>query len=370
VNPDTALSILHVRTVRGSGGGPDKGILASCQRLRQLGCRAEAFYILDRRSDYQPLLDAARAKCVDVHTAFEDRPVCLDTLRRFHRCLVRGRYRIVHVHEYKSAALGQLLRLCRSYRVVATAHGYNRTSRRELLYYGLDRLLLRQADAVVAPSRQMADELRRRGVPAPRIRIIPNGVDCSGPMVQPIGRNGRLRLLYLGRLSPEKDPLNLIDAAAHLKSRGVAVEVTIAGDGPQRDVLAAETRRRGLDNAVRLPGFVSDVRSLLARTDALVCPSRTECMPNAILEAMAAGVPVVATAVGGVPEMIRHGRDGLLCPPQNAEALADALRQLDRQPDLARSLARSARRRVIEEFSFERHIRDMLDLYRRVLESS
>ncbi len=279
-------------------------------------------------------------------------------------------YDIIHTHEYKSNALVRLLRSRRRHRVVATAHGYNRTTFREGFYYALEWRIFRGVDAIIAPTREMADFLIGKGIRQKKIHVIHNGIEVSGRQrPAPVAGNGTLRLLYLGRLSPEKDPANLLAAIGLLRSRGLEVRATLAGDGPERAALERQVRALGLSEVVELPGFVSEIMPLLARADILVNPSRTECMPNAVLEAMWAGVPVVATRVGGVAEMIRDGTDGLLVNSGDSTALANGIAGLAADPGSARRLAESAYRRVMEEFSFERRMERVMDLYVKVLSS-
>jgi glycosyltransferase involved in cell wall biosynthesis len=303
-----------------------------------------------------------------MHVAYESSPFSLRTVWNLRNLLGRGDYDIVHTHEYKSNALVRLLRSRRRHRVVATAHGYNQTTFREGFYYALEWRIFRGVDAIIAPTREMADFLIGKGVHEEEIHVIHNGIEVSGRQRPvPVPGNGALRLLYLGRLSPEKDPANLLDAIGLLRSRGLAVRATLAGDGPERAALEQQVRAMGLSEVVELPGFVSEIMPLLARADILVNPSRTECMPNAVLEAMWAGVPVVATRVGGVAEMIRDGTDGLLVPSGDPAALANGIASLADDADGARRLASSAYRRVMEEFSFERRMERVMDLYAKIL---
>lgn len=363
----TALRILHLRTVRGTGGGPDKGIFNAVHFLRSRGHHAEAFYILDVDTNAGVIHAAGKAEC-PVHQTIEHSAVSPTTVRNLHRVLAAGRYDVVHTHEYKSNALATLLRPFHHYRIVATAHGYNRTTGREAFYYTIERILLRYVDAVVAPTHAMHRQLCRFGVPPAKLHVIHNGIHITDRPPPPLPRrNGQLHVLYLGRLSREKDPANLIDALAILRQRGRRIHTTIAGDGPERQDLLQRINERHLGAAVRLIGFVSDVGPLLRDAHLVVCPSRTECMPNAVLEAMHAGRPVVATRVGGLNEMIRHNTDGLLCPPRDPAALAHAIGQIDDDGNLARTLADNARRRVAREFAFAERMQLVIDLYRQVL---
>jgi glycosyltransferase involved in cell wall biosynthesis len=361
--------ILHLRTVNGTGGGPDKTILKSCEHLSRAGHLAEAFYILDREHDTGTLQSAAQRLGVKMHTVSETGPISFLTLWALGQVLKDGRYDIVHTHDYKSNVLAGMFRLKYRYKIVATAHGYNPTSRRELFYYRLERWMFRfVTKTVIAPTRNMEGLLRGFGISMKRVHIIPNGIETNDrqkPTHQPSA--GPVRLLYLGRLSEEKDVENLLRAAAILRSENILVSVTLAGDGPARQHIEKTIAELMLGDCVRLSGFVSDVMPLLAEADILVNPSRTECMPNSILEAMWAGVPVVATDVGGVGEMIRDGVDGLLCPSENSEAMAEAIRKLIANPAMAEKLTASANERVMNEFTFEKHMEKTLELYRRIL---
>ena len=385
------LRILHVRTVRGTGGGPDKTVLKSCQYLAARGQAADAFYIFDAREARSNLLETAQRLSVRLVAAYESTPVSPGTLWKLHRILRQGRYDIVHTHEYKSNALAVLLQAEHAVQVVATAHGYNQTTWREGAYYAMEQAIFRHLRAVVTPTRDLADFLHRRGVPRRLLHVIPNAIEvppgharrekgtfCFSP-VCPAGpakeRKSRMspfpavRLLYLGRLSLEKDPLNLLQAAAILRRRGLAFELTLAGDGPERAHIEHAAAELGIASSVRLAGYVGDVIGLLTNADILVSPSRTECMPNAVLEAMLAGVPVVATAVGGLGEMIRDGEHGLLCPPRNPPALAAAIERLVREAALPPRLADNAYRRVTTEYAFDTRMERILRLYRRVMET-
>ena len=368
MKPRKPLRILHLRTVRGTGGGPDKTVLRSCRHLADRGLVADAFYMLDRRSDTGRLQDQARQLGVRLIAAMEDSPISPATIRSLHTTLRRGRYDIIHTHEYKSNALAQLMRPWHSFTVVATAHGYNRTTLREAVYYGLERAIFRHVATVVAPNRAMYDLARRLGVPASRVHVIHNGIvtaDLTPPRRH--DRSPRVQLLYLGRLSREKDPQNAVHALARLVSDGHDAELALAGDGPERDDVIALADRLRLTDRVRLLGFVGDVMPLLGNADILVSPSRTECMPNTILEAMWARVPVAATDVGGVGEMVRDDTEARLCPPRDPDALARAVAELITDEPLARRLADNAHRRLINEFTFEKRMERMLELYQRLI---
>jgi glycosyltransferase involved in cell wall biosynthesis len=362
------IRVLHMRTVCGTGGGPDKTILKSCEHLNRRGHLAHAFYMMDRANDTGMLEASAKAMGIVMNVAMEDGPVCWETLAELNHLLAVGEYDIVHAHDYKSNVLARLMRAKYRYRIVATAHGYNATTKRELFYYRLEQWMFRFADAVVTPTSGMRNFLSQRGIEPARMHVIRNGIETMGR--EKMGgheRNRKVKLVYVGRLSEEKDLPNFLGAISLLRGRGIEVEATIAGDGPERERLAWMIEEMRLGGCVTLPGYVTDVMGLLAGADVLVNPSRTECMPNSILEAMWAGVPVVATDVGGVSEMLKDGVEGVLCRAEDSEQLAEAIEKVIGDERYAAALAEKAGQRVMREFTFEGHIKTMVELYRQVL---
>jgi glycosyltransferase involved in cell wall biosynthesis len=193
--------------------------------------------------------------------------------------------------------------------------------------------------------------------------VIHNGVELPRATAEE-SRSGPCRLLTVGRLQAPKDPLTLVRALAELARPGEAV---IAGDGPDRPAVESEVRRLGLESVVRLAGERNDVEELLAAADLFVLSSRSEGLPLSILEAMAAGLPVVASSVGGVPELVVEGETGLLVPPGDPHALAAAIERLLDDSALRRRLGAAGRTRVSEHFDLASARRAHLDLYRTVL---
>jgi glycosyltransferase involved in cell wall biosynthesis len=172
----------------------------------------------------------------------------------------------------------------------------------------------------------------------------------------------------VARLQPEKGVDVFLQAAGLISSRYPRARYMIVGDGPERSRLAARARSLGLEGVVRFPGAPPDARSLLPDMDLLVVPSRSEGSPLVVLEAMEAGLPVVATRVGGIPEQIGHEREGLLVPPDNAEALAAAVLRLLDDPALAARLGRAGQTRVWREFRYDRMLEQIEGCYRAALE--
>jgi glycosyltransferase involved in cell wall biosynthesis len=231
--------------------------------------------------------------------------------------------------------------------------------RDEVAYRGVDAWLARRSDAVVVPSRFLADELVLRiGYPQQRIEVIPNGIEPR-LLDSPGAQVGSISML-----EPVKSLDTFVRAAGAIVERRPSTRFSIFGEGSQRDELEGLVRTHRLDEAFEFPGHVP-VHEALATLSVYVLCSLLENCPMSLLEAMGAGVPAVATEVGGVAEIA--GEAVLLVPPRDHEELAAAvLRLLDDAP-LATGMAKSARRRVEENFTADRNAERLLGLYERLI---
>jgi glycosyltransferase involved in cell wall biosynthesis len=218
------------------------------------------------------------------------------------------------------------------------------------------------AHTVVANSHAAARRLALEGVPARKIAVVPNGVDLQPlwPKSAPVG--GRT-IIVVANLRPEKGHDVLIDAAAHVLHRFPDARFEVVGDGPERGRLTALAAARALSRSFSFLGHRDDVAARLGSSDIFVLPSRSEAFPNAVLEAMAAGLPIVASAVGGIPELIDDGRSGLLVPAGDPAALAERLCRLLADAPLAVRLGEAARAKAEAHDSFDRMVASFESLY-------
>jgi glycosyltransferase involved in cell wall biosynthesis len=278
---------------------------------------------------------------------------------------------IVHVNSAKAGALGRLAAwLVRVPIRIYTVHGWAFRAHggaASVLYQWAERLLRPLTTATVC----VADSERRTGLAAHTCDehttvVIRNGV---GPAASQAGgaRSERPRLVSVGRLQAPKDTVTLVRALAAL--RGRPFEAVLVGDGPDRPAVEEEVKRLGLESTVELLGERDDVPQLLGTADVFVLSSHSEGLPMSILEAMAAGVPVVASNVGGVPEVVVDGDTGLLVPPGDPKSLAAAIERLLEDPVLCRRFGEAGRIRVAEHFDLAAVHQAHLDLYRRALAS-
>ena len=226
----------------------------------------------------------------------------------------------------------------------------------------LQRLAYRFAPRVAANSPAAAAILREEGIPSPAVALISNGVDAAA-YAEPAPRRAVRRVITVANLRPEKSHETLIAAAAQLAASCPDLRYQIVGDGSRRQELEALAQARGVGGIIEFLGHREDVPALLAAADVFVLPSRSEAFPNGAIEAMAAGLPVVACAVGGLLDLIETGRTGILVPPSDPEPLAAALRSLYEHPERAQAMGGEARREVHARYSFERMVAAFEDLY-------
>ncbi|HXE55508.1 MAG TPA: glycosyltransferase family 4 protein, partial [Tepidisphaeraceae bacterium] len=221
-------------------------------------------------------------------------------------------------------------------------------------HWWLQRVLHRRAAKMFVPSESIAQALRERShVPADKISVISNaiGPDEFSPSTVPKSDPRPYPIGFLGRLHPVKRIEDLLQAMPLLS--GLA-HLHIFGLGPQEEVLVAQTKQLGIQGSVTFHGPVKMPQEALSNIGLLVLPSSSEGFGLVLIEAMAAGVPVIGTNVPGIRDVIRDGQNGLLVPPFSPVALADAIRRVIERPELRRELVEQATRDVRERFSWSR----------------
>jgi glycosyltransferase involved in cell wall biosynthesis len=242
--------------------------------------------------------------------------------------------------------------------------------RRERVFTAIERALARATSALVAPSDEVRDDLVRLGVAAAdRFEVIRYGFRLDGAAApRDLGLpDGTFVVGWAGRLTEIKRPLDLVRTLAALRDRGVDATFVLLGDGELRGEVEALAAELGVTGHLRLMGYQRGLAEWHAAFDALLLTSGNEGTPVAVLEALAAGRPVVATAVGGVPDVVEDGETGFLAPAGDAEALAERLERLARNPQLRARMGALGAERVRERFGLERMVEEVEALYRRHL---
>lgn len=328
-----------------------------------------------------PLLERLQGSAVRVEEFHPkgglDSPAGFYEMLRLARRLRRERFDVMHAHDLWSNLMGvPAARLARVPAVISSQRDLSHFD----WYRGLKRKALRKIQAMSSVLLANATPIRdalvaEDGFPAARLRVIHNGVDTSrlqrgrrdrGRLFPGVG-NGKLVVLVGNMHSDVKGHPWLIEAAPAVLEEFPDTRFILAGDGEARKVFEQQVREHGLGESFMFLGGRSDIPDILASCDIGVLPSRAEGLSNAVLEYMAAGLPTIASRVGGNPELVRDGITGLLVPPQDSQALEVALLQLLRDEELACRMAAAGHRVATEDFSFERLVREVDALYTELL---
>jgi glycosyltransferase involved in cell wall biosynthesis len=295
------------------------------------------------------------------------------------KLLRRVRPDLLHVHHVWPAAdryLASIADAAGVKHLVITEHIVGESHSRG--QRALKRRELDDADAVTAVSNAVAESLQADyGLDPVRVKVVPNGADLPDEEAErPAARRyreslgaGMLRPLWacVGRLEPQKGQDVLLEALALLRAHGIDFVCAFAGDGSTRAALESRRDALGLGAHARFLGTLEDPGPLLAAADAVVLPSRWEGLPLVVLEALARAKPVVASAVGGIPEVIEDGVDGRLVPPEDPGALAAVLDDFFRRSDHALQMGRRGAARVQERYTWPRVIESFEAVYDEVL---
>lgn len=296
---------------------------------------------------------------------------------------------ILHTHTAKAGTIGRLAALLSGpYRpavVVHTFHGHVLRGYFDPVRTGMFRLLEKGlaavATALVAVSPEVRDELVRMGVaPASKFVVIRLGIELEKRVAAEPGlreesrRNlgvadDRFLVGWVGRMTGVKRTDDVLVSFAKLRERGVDAVLAMVGDGPDRDGIEARARELGIVRHCLFLGYQEEVAPFYAAFDAVILPSANEGTPVSVIEGLAAGRPVVATRVGGVPDVVEEGTDGFLVEMGDVEALADRLADLARDPELAARMGAAGQERVLRRYAVDRLIGDVDELYRSLLEA-
>lgn len=350
-------------------GGAEVLLVDLVRRLREMGHDVQVAY-----STHGPM--AARLEAMNVPLTRLPRFARVDPilLLRLMRLMRREKPDLVHTHLFKSDLHGRLAaRWTGVPVVVSTAHNNDSWAKRAPLGWLYGRTA-RLADRIIAVSEEVREyQMKYTFVPSEKIVTIDNGVDmrrfegqdAAGRAVRAeFGIDPDAPLVgIVGRLTEQKDHETFLWAATRIQAELPSARFLVVGDGPLRAELIEHARLLKLDDAVIFAGLRNDIPAVLAALDALVFSSRWEGLPVTLLEGMAAGKPIISTAVGGVPGVVADGDSTLLVPVGISSLLADAVVRVLRDPALARKLSEAARARVREKYSLDSMLDRTLALY-------
>jgi glycosyltransferase involved in cell wall biosynthesis len=381
VNPLRVLALVEATTVT----GPAKNLIRFCEMVladpaADLSISIAAFHRHSSNSESNAFLDAVRAAGIELDVIPERRRFDSSVLPALREIVARRHPDVIQTHAPKSHFLVRRMGLQRDSGWIAFHHGDTAEDLKMRLYTQLDRWSLRAAHRSVTVCEPFADLLVARGVRRERIQIVPNAM-AAVPLVAKedvSALRDRLALppaarviLTVGRLSSEKGHADLLTALRLLlrDHPKLSIKLILVGDGIERPSLERTAAAPDLASSVIFAGHTSNVWPYYSLADVFALPSHSEGSPNALLEAMAAGVPIVACKVGGVPETVEDGSSALLVPPGEPAAMASALARVLEDPALAARLVSNASERLERRFSPQSRYQALLEVYRTVQES-
>ena len=367
--------VLHARMLNGTGGGPDKTIINSPRFLDSLGYDCICVFY---RPANDPGFDAIRKRAheANANTLEIDDGGIFDfsMIKKTIRMCRENNVQIWHGHDYKTNLLGWIVSKFHSMRLITTAHGWVDFSGRLPTYYRYEkRWILPRYETVICVSSTVMEQAIAGGTPASKCVLIENAIDH-----EQFARKREISVAKLadldvpvetfligsiGRLSQEKGFDLLIDAVAQLINQGQDLQLVIAGEGPEKENLQSQIDRLGMTERIKLLGFCQDTRAFYETLDLFVLSSHREGLPNVVLEAMAVGAPVVATAVDGVPRIITDEHDGKLISAGSAETLRDAISELIAHPEHLASFSQHGLNTIKEKWSFQKRMERVATIY-------
>ncbi len=372
--PDKVLVVMEASTVT----GPVKNLFQFVEWVRDQAESKVEFRIATyvRGADSNAFTKAGDARGIPV-TVIPER-------KRFDTTVIEGLRRLIddfspdilQTHNVKTNFLVRLSGLWKRQPWVAFHHGYTATNKKDQLFNILNPWSMRQASHAVTVCEPFRRHIIGIGVPPERVTVLHNTVK-SFPSLSAedrravrsslqIGDSERM-LLTVGRLSFEKGHADLIQSFAKVASRDPRACLVIVGDGPERPKIEKDAARLGITDKLRLTGHQSNVAPYYGAADIFVLPSHSEGSPNALLEGMAAGLPCVATSVGGVPEIASDGKTALIVPARDMDSFAQAVERVLADQELAARLGKAGREDVLRNHTLPAYATQLLGIYESLL---
>lgn len=320
--------------------------------------------ILEQADSHSDLYQAAtQLELPALKVAIRNRHLPVDLIRAARLFKQQG-IDLIHSHGYKPSVFGRIISLLSGIPITATCHSWYDTEHAPLkkrVMVAIEKSLYRRFYAVAGVSEEIRQELLAAGVDDKVISVIENGVEFD-PLPPDTDRRNEIKdqfhldrdsicLVNLARLTKQKAQHLIIEAVALLRQQGLNVSALILGEGERREELEALIAQRDLNDRISLPGFQDNIKEILSISDIFVLPSHKEGMPMSLLEAAAQRVPIIATSVGDIPNVVKHQHSGLLIPCNSAEKLAEAIATLISDPDKARSMADAAYQQAFNKYS-------------------
>jgi len=365
------LKVLHIQKVAGIAGS-ENHLLTLLPLLRSAGFAPTMLALADGCGGEKPFVEAMEQQGIPTETLPIRSDVDPALVLKLARHIGSGNFRLVHTHLYHADLYGGLVAKLKAVpALVSTRHNQD-PFRASYPYRVLTGLTRRWTDHVICISESVRNFcLTAEGVSASRLSVVYYGLQEKPTPSDRVSRNWPSEGPVLGmvaRLIPQKGHSNALHALARLAGQFPTIQLVLVGEGRLSRDLAAQAEELHIQDRVQFLGYQPEAAKLMAGFDVFVHPSRWEGFGLVFLEAMNASLPIVATTVGAIPEIVVHGETGLLVPPDDPVALADAIAALLRDRDLARNFGLAGRQRAEREFTVERMVEQTAGVYRRVLE--
>lgn len=358
-------------------GGPEKQIVEHLRRLdsRNYKCTVGSFL---ERGENEILVHAETVGLKTLGIPMKG-PVDISTLRVLNQYVQKTQVDLLCVHGYKAAVIGWLVAVKNKIPVLAFSRGFTAECKKVAFYEWLDRQVLKRVDGIISVSGGQEKKLAAYGVKGKRNWVVHNAVvvpeyDKAGTLSVraeickrfTLPENSRI-VVSAGRLSPEKGHRFLVEAIQQVVAKYKDVIFILCGDGPCKEELECQAKSSGVDRFCRFPGFQRNIQEIFQAMDLMVLPSLTEGLPNVVLESFALAKTVVATKVGGVPELVVDGENGYLVESQRPDLLAQAILDCLDSPETMAEMGRRGYEKVVAEFSFEGQTKKLEKIYSEVM---
>lgn len=360
-------------------GGPEKQIVEHLKRLDSTKFTGMlASYI--ENSQQNEILERTQEEGIEHYGIPVNGPFDIRALTDLRTLLTTRKVALLCTHGFKATVIGWLAARTTGVPIISFSRGYTAENRKVAFYEWMERRVLMHVDGVICVSEGQQRKLKSFGIHPMRSWIVHNCVTVDGiekcNNMEGLRREICTRLdipensiivVSAGRLSPEKGHRYFIEAIAILKERINNVCFILCGDGPCKDDLLSQATQLGVAHLCRFPGFRRDMHEIFKVMDMMVLPSLTEGLPNVVLEAFANAKAVVATAVGGVPEIVEDGINGILVEPAQPASLAKAVERLITMPELCLAMGHAGYKTVALRFTFEQQTQVLKEIYNSLL---
>jgi glycosyltransferase involved in cell wall biosynthesis len=359
-------------------GGPEKQIVEHLKRLNDSCYRGMLASFVEWRR-HNETLDKARNAGLPQHGIPMSGPLDFRAWGRLGDLLKKTEVNLLCTHGYKSTVMGYWEGKRARIPVLAFSRGYTAENKKVAFYEWLERRVLEHADGIIFVSEGQKRRLESFGIKGKRSWVVHNAATIKKPTDEQrnnlrevvrerlgIPKDAKM-VVSAGRLSPEKGHRFMVEAIGRLRERTNNTSFIFCGDGICQKDLEKQAKKLGISDVCCFLGFREDLNDIFQAMDVMVLPSLTEGLPNVLLETFACAKPVVATSVGGVPEVVVDGLNGLLVPAGRPDLLADAMQWCLTNPEMMRAMGEAGYQKVRSEFSFEEQTKKLENIYSEIL---